>query len=115
MRKNEFNSLDEFKSQYVGIWAPSEGHWLGLDFAYNGKVYRLSTGPMYAQESTVMADGREVIFCVYRQNMDNESGQEFVLLGAFAGMEDLLESTCIDGIAFSIVIMDDNTELLGQD
>ncbi len=34
MRKNEFESLEQFLSQYTGEWNPSEGHWLGLDFIY---------------------------------------------------------------------------------
>ena len=33
----------------------------------------------------------------------------------FANMEDALNSTCIEGIVFRNVIMDDNTEILGQD
>ena len=33
MRKNEYNSLNEFLTQYIGEWAPSEGHWFGLDFS----------------------------------------------------------------------------------
>ena len=31
MRKNEYTSLEEFTSQYVGEWGPSDGHWFGLD------------------------------------------------------------------------------------
>lgn len=31
MRKNDYTSIEEFTSQYTGIWAPSEGHWYGLD------------------------------------------------------------------------------------
>ena len=36
MRKNEYTSLEEFTSQYVGEWGPSDGHWFGLDFEYKG-------------------------------------------------------------------------------
>lgn len=50
MRKNEYKSLEEFKSQYVGEWAPSEGHWLGLDFIYDEKEYRFHTGYMFVGE-----------------------------------------------------------------
>ena len=30
MRINEYNSLEEFTSQYTGIWGPSDGHWFAL-------------------------------------------------------------------------------------
>ena len=43
MRINEYNSLAEFTNEYIGEWSPSDGHWLGLDFAYSGKRYRLHT------------------------------------------------------------------------
>ena len=47
MRKNEYESLEQFTSQYVGEWNPSGGHWFGLDFMYRGKEYRFHTGCMY--------------------------------------------------------------------
>ena len=46
MRKNEYKSLLEFTNEYVGEWSPSNGHWLGLDFLFNGTEYRLHTGSM---------------------------------------------------------------------
>ena len=30
MRINEYNSIEEFKSEFTGVWAPSEGHWVGF-------------------------------------------------------------------------------------
>ena len=39
MRINEYNSLEEFTSQYIGEWGPSDGHWLGLDFIFRGNEY----------------------------------------------------------------------------
>ena len=50
MRKNELKSLEELKSQYIGVWGPSDGQWLGLDFSYNGHEYRLHTGTMYGDK-----------------------------------------------------------------
>ena len=49
MRINEYNSLDEFTNEYTGIWNPSNGHWFGLDFKYNGVTYRLHTGKMHLE------------------------------------------------------------------
>ena len=62
MRKNEYNSLQEFTEEYTGIWSPSDGHWLGLDFRYYNKVYRLSTDTMYDPADTALPDGRTAVF-----------------------------------------------------
>ena len=112
MRKNEYHSLEEFKSQYTGIWDPSEGHWYGLDFIYKGVEYRFNTGSMYAAENTVLPDGRKAEFGLYRKT---DGSPEYSLLAEFATIEDALDSTCIDGIVFREIIMDPDTELIGQD
>ena len=66
MRKNEYESLEQFTSQYVGEWNPSGGHWFGLDFMYRGKEYRFHTGCMY-DEPVLLPDGKEVLFSLYRK------------------------------------------------
>ena len=120
MRVNEYNSLEEFTSQYVGEWAPSEGHWYGLDFSYRGNEYRLHTGAMYKSESTILPNGREALFGLYIKapaNLESSAAASYVydLLGEYADMSELLESTVICNTPFREVIMDDSTELLGQD
>ena len=65
MRINEYKSLDEFTSQYVGEWGPSDGHWYGLDFSYHGIEYRLHTGSMYKKGNTILPDGREDSIIIY--------------------------------------------------
>lgn len=115
MRKNEFNSLEDFTSQYIGVWAPSEGHWFGLDFSYNDVEYRFNTGSMYEEQNSVLTNGKDAVFGLYLKNNNPKLKKEYILLGEFADMEDALNSTCIDGVAFRDIIMDDETELLGQD
>ena len=115
MRINEYNSLEEFISQYTGEWGPSDGHWFGLDFVYKGAEYRFNTGSMYEKEDTVFSDGRRAIFGIYRRNYRKIDGKDYTLLEEFAAMNEALESTCIEGVKFRDVIMDDNTELIGQD
>ena len=115
MRVNEYTSLDEFKAQYIGVWDPSENHWLGLDFSYDGAEYRLNTGSMYETKNTILPDGREAIFGLYRKNTDNGLGPDYSLLEEFATLDEVLNSKCINGISFKQIIMDDSTELLGQD
>ena len=116
MRKNEFNSIEDFTSQYIGEWNPSENHWFGLDFSFQGKEYRFCTGAMYKAENTILHDGREAVFGLYvKKSGAFENSQSYILLEEFATMEDALKSTCISQIPFEKVIMDDDTELLGQD
>ena len=115
MRKNEYNSLEEFKAQYTGVWNPSEGHWFGLDFIYKGKEYRFNTGSMYSESNTILEDGREASFGLYKKNNASQSGNEYTLLAEFATIEEALSSTCIDGIRFDEIIKDPDTELVGQD
>lgn len=120
MRINEYNSLEEFTSQYVGEWAPSNDHWLGLDFSYNGNEYRLQTGSMYNSKNTILQDGREALFGLYiKMPAASEASMvedyTYNLLCEYADMFELLESTVICNTPFKEVIMDDSTELLGQD
>ncbi len=114
MRINEYSSLEEFTNEYIGVWSPSESHWFGLDFKYNGGVYRLHTGSMYQSDNTVLSDGRTAVFGIYRLNTE-KSGDEYTLLGEYADMNDLLDSAAICGRKFKDVIMDDSTEILGKD
>lgn len=115
MRINEYNSLEEFTSEYTGVWSPSSGHWLGLDFRYNGVTYRLHTGPMYQHEATVLPDGREALFGIYQLVDAVGTNYTYSLLGEYADMNDLLESSVIEGRKFRDIIMDDMTEMLGKD
>ena len=116
MRKNELQSLEELKSQYTGVWGPSDGHWLGLDFSYNGCEYRLHTGRMYDNKEQA---GRSARFGLYRKTEKTDSNHPdaklYDLLDERESLDELLNSTAIDGIPFSEIIMDDNTVLLGQD
>ena len=111
MRKNEFAKLKDFTSQYTGTWNPSDGNWYGLDFYYQGNEYRFHTGTMYASEDEVLEDGREVLFGLYLK-IDSSS---YTLLAQFATMDEVLESNAIENTPFKKVILDNETELLGQD
>lgn len=119
MRINEYQSLDEFISQYTGVWGPSEGHWLGLDFSFAGCEYRLQTGSMYETNDTILPDGRAAVFGLYKKQTDalaqKQCTTEYKCLGVYADMDDLLNSVVIEHRPFREVIMDDMTELLGQD
>ena len=70
---------------------------------------------MYEEKNSILPNGKEAIFGLYRKSNNPKSEREYVLLGEFSDMEDVLNSTCIDCIAFRDIITDDETELLGQD
>lgn len=121
MRKNEYNSIEEFKSQFIGIWAPSEGHWFGLEFQYKNQEYRLHTGLMYGEEDIWDKNGAEKPFRLYlKTDMIDTSFPDaeipkYKMLGEFATMDDLLACQIIDDRAFEEVIMDDETIILAKD
>lgn len=67
---------------------------------------------MYENEA-VLPDGSEVMFGLYRKKeIISSDKRDYELLGEYA---DILESTVIQGRTFKEIIMDDNTELVGQD
>lgn len=116
MRINEYNSLDEFKNEFVGEWSPTNGHWYGLDFSYKNEEYRLNTGSMYNEENTILEDGSIALFGVYHKNKDiNNKNRDYILVGEYSDIESLLDLCYIDGKKFREVIMDDSTRILGKD
>ncbi len=70
---------------------------------------------MYETENTVLPNGKEALFGLYKKDPEPSGGREYILLAEFASIEDALNDTSIEGLRFGEVIMDDNTELLGQD
>ena len=116
MRVNEYQTLEAFTSEYNGVWAPSDGHWFGLEFSYKGQDYRLHTGQMFLEDPDYTDDGREVLFGLYAMKGKKScKDTEFVRMASFASMEDLLKYTGIDNRPFREVIMDDDTKLTGKD
>ena len=69
---------------------------------------------MCKKGNTILPDGREALFGLYKK-INTELYGQYELLGEYADMHELLESRVIEGRLFSEVIMDDYTELLGQD
>lgn len=115
MRKNEYKSLEEFTSQYIGEWSPSDGHWYGLEFRYGSNEYRLHTWQMHADDPIVTPDGHEVLFGLYSMNPNVTGSGKYILIASFASMDELLNYSGIGNQPFRDIIMDDNTEITGQD
>lgn len=115
MRVNEYRSLEEFTSQYTGEWSPSDGHWLGLEFRYKSQDYRLHTETMHKDDPKQDSEGREILFGLYTMNPHAKEGKQFTRLASFASMEELLCYSGIDNRPFREVIVDESTQILGQD
>ena len=66
--------------------------------------------------NTILPDGREAVFGLYKKiSAGDDSEREYELLGEYADMQDVLLSCVIGGIPFAKVIIDEETELIGQD
>ena len=71
---------------------------------------------MYNATNTVLIDGRTAIFGLYQvADNSNVNAENYVLLGEYADMNDLLESSVIGNRKLKDIIMDDATEILGKD
>ncbi len=59
----------------------------------------MKTGPMYKQKNTILSDGREAMYGIYK-HLDEAQNNDYDLLGEYADMHDMLESTVIGGREF---------------
>ena len=88
---------EQFLSQYTGEWSPSDGHWFGLDFGWRGQEYRFQTDSMYHPANTVLPDGREARFGVYKKE-----GSAYALIGEYATPQEALAQCRIQGMPAGI-------------
>ena len=108
----EVESNDPFE---VGLPIPRVlvafgGHWFGLDFGWRGQEYRFQTDSMYHPANTVLPDGREARFGVYKKE-----GSAYALIGEYATPQEALAQCRIQGMPLGDILEDESTELLGQD
>lgn len=98
-----------------GIHLEDIGSGLILCIEGNNIVFILD-GCMY-DEPVLLPDGKEVLFSLYRKKecIASDKREYELLLGAYSDMSEVLGSMVIQGRPFKEVIMDDDTELLGQD
>ena len=123
MRINEYNNLDEFIDEYYkGVempWQSSDGkrRYMGIEFSYNGVYYRMCREPGEDSEMPVLPDGRigryDVMICHWA--MPEYNDDDFILIGWYSDLDNVLENCIIDGRKFKDVIMDDSTKIEGKD
>lgn len=123
MRINEYNSLDEFIDEYYkGVempWQSSDGkrRYMGIEFSYKGVYYRMCREHDEDDEMPKLPDGRigryDVMICHWA--MLEFKDDDFILIGWYSDLNDVLENCIIDGRKFKDVIMDDSTKIEGKD
>ena len=122
MRKNDYNSLEEFIGEYSGIRNEKYDIVYGIDFNFNGKLYRMTMDQMepdslrkeFEKKLNKKLGKYEVALVDFNASSDFQYG-EYQFIGWYSDVYDLLENCYIDGIKFKDVIMSDNTIIEGKD
>ena len=113
-RYGRYLSVEQFKSEFTGVWSPSDNLWTALDFTYGEKGYRLDTGWMYGSEPKKTRDGKDAVFYVYDKTEkygwcdDDPDKPLFVFHDCYATIDDVLEKFTIDGKKFKDIILEDD-------
>ncbi len=122
MRKNVYNSLDEFIGEYCGIRSEKYDIAYGLDFRYKGKMYRMTMDQMEPDDVRREFEnklnkklGKYEVALIDPNSTSLLQYEECHFIGWYDDIYDLLENCYIDGIKFKDVIIDDDTIIEGQD
>ena len=100
-------------------WQSSDGkrRYMGIEFSYKGVYYRMCREPGEDDEMPKLPDGRigryDVMICHWA--MPEFKDDDFILIGWYSDLNDVLENCIIDGRKFKDVIMDDSTKIEGKD
>lgn len=122
MRKNDYNSLEEFIGEYSGIRNEKYDIVYGLDFRFNGKLYRMTMDQMetddirneFEKKLNKKVGKYEVALVDSNSHSDFQYG-EYQFIGWYDDIYDLLENCYIDGMKFKDVITADDTIIEGKD
>ena len=124
MRKNEYNSIDEFIFEYCKgrefSWenADLRERYMGIEFCAEGTYYRMCRESYDPEYSPVLENGNPGIFKVMLIHPGQGGypvAESYELVGWYDSIESLLDDCIIQGKPFREVIMDDETEILGKD
>ncbi len=108
MRLNTYNNLEEFYEQYNYDRDILNGHFTGIEFEYNFRVYRLSKD--YSNESE-----ERLKYWTYEVIDYDTQFPSFIELNKYVNLDAVLNEWTIEGKKFKDIIMDDNTIILAQD
>lgn len=109
-----YTSVEQFKSEFTGVWSPSDNLWTAIDFTFGDKGYRMDTGRMYNTEPEKTKDGEGAVFYIYNKREKyewydgNPKNPLFIYDSCYATLDDVLEKFKIDGRKFKDIILDDD-------
>lgn len=122
MRRNEYDNLEQFVYEYAhgrNLYADGGPQYMGIEFRYHDKFYRMCREPLSEDEMIRLPDGRfgryDVMQMRCSKSRQYPQCEEFILIGWYADLDDVLDNCIIDGISFRDVITDADTEILGKD
>lgn len=122
MRKNEYNSLNEFIYEYdsgrAGSTEKQGRKYMGIEFVYHGTYYRICREPLPDNERPVLPNGKLGVYNVTIMHCVSQGypvADRFESIGWYSDIYDLLKNCYIGGVPFEAVIMDDDTEILSKD
>lgn len=114
MRKNEYNSLEDFINEYNGKYEIGDEFHIGIEFTYKGVLYRMCREPgqeKYFLYQVIKFPKRDD----YKDVLEALHNFEYKWLGIYDTIELLLDSEAIDNRKFKDVIMDDDTIIESKD
>ena len=124
MRKNEYNSIDEFIYEYCKgrefSWENEDlrERYMGIEFYSGGNYYRMCREPQDSGHNPLLENGNEGIYKVMLMHLGQGGypvADSYECVGWYDSIESLLDDCIIQGKTFREVIMDDDTEILGKD
>ena len=124
MRKNEYDSLDDFIYEYaVGrefSWQNEKKRerFQGIEFESLGVYYRMCREAYDEKFSPILSNGKPGIYNVMIMHCDKSgypTADTFESLGWYDSLESLLKECKIGDRFFRDVIIAEDTEILGKD
>ena len=115
-------NIDEIFPKDNGIRSDKYDIVYGIDFRFNGKLYRMTMDQMEPDELRSKFEeklnkklGKYEVALVEPNGCSDFQFEEYQFIGWYDDIYDLLENCYIDGMKFKDVIMDDNTIIEGKD
>ena len=124
MRKNEYNTINEFVYEYCKgrefSWENSDlrERYMGIEFCNKGVYYRMCREPYDPERSPILKNGKPGLYKVMIMHLGQGGypvANSYECVGWYDSMDSLLDDCVLQGKTFRDVIMDDETEILGKD
>lgn len=117
MRKNEYDTLDEFCREYDEVDYKNQRGFMGIEFTYRDVYYRMCREPIPETDRPILSNGKRGRYRVVIVHWKDGwfSDFEYELIGWYEDINDLLDNCRLGDMKFKDVIMADETEIIGKD